>query len=325
MTSTNTLGIRNGNQIIPYGSTTRQTKVITNATSSEIVLAGAGITTFNITGSQLLAYRDSGNNWRLRFNVRVVLVAIGSARTIATITFQGAYAVIFASARQAVSAVEISNLTPATAQTEISDGVVTISHASYSSNGYQISGDVALASEPTWASANMEGAVNASVYIPAASATETGLVSTAAQTIAGVKTFTNGISLGNETLNTYDEGTFSATFDTGAMTGASAATVTVKYIKIGNTVTLLFPDTRKSATADNSTWSTSAVALPLTLTPVVDIYIPFITLTTGVIDATVSRVAIQQDRKLVIAKSANWVNGTANCGFLNGCVTYLLT
>jgi hypothetical protein len=97
--------------------------------------------------------------------------------------------VIFASAAQAVSAFEISNATPATAQTGISDGVVTIYHASYNSNGYQISGDVALASEPTWAAANMEGAVNASVYIPPASATETGLVSTAAQTIAGVKTF----------------------------------------------------------------------------------------------------------------------------------------
>jgi len=189
MTATNTLGIRNGNQIVAYGQTTRQTKVITNATSSDIVLAFSGLSGQTLDLAQIMAYRDSGSNWRLRFNFRIAVTGGGSARTSATITFQGAYAVVFPAKAQAVSAVEVSNATPATAQTGVSDGVVTIYHASYASNGYEISGDVALASEPTWAAANMEGAVNASVYIPPASATETGLVSTAAQTIAGVKTF----------------------------------------------------------------------------------------------------------------------------------------
>lgn len=64
-----------------------------------------------------------------------------------------------------------------------------------------LSGDVALASKPTWADANMEGVVDASVYITPASASASGVVSTSAQTFAGDKTFSGSVAIDTNTLS----------------------------------------------------------------------------------------------------------------------------
>lgn len=58
-----------------------------------------------------------------------------------------------------------------------------------------------------------------------------GLTSTDTPTFAG-------ISLGNETLSTYDEGSFTAALLCGTSGSASLSEATLKYIKIGNKVTI---------------------------------------------------------------------------------------
>jgi len=70
-----------------------------------------------------------------------------------------------------------------------------------------------------------------------ASGTQRGLVTTAAQSFAGVKTFTNGISLGNETLGVYDEGTWTPAYQTSnADQNVTYTTQTGYYTRIGRVV-----------------------------------------------------------------------------------------
>ena len=60
---------------------------------------------------------------------------------------------------------------------------------------------------------------------------------TGAENVAGVKTFTDGISLGNETLTVYDEGTWTPALRFGAATtGITYTTQVGKYTRIGNRV-----------------------------------------------------------------------------------------
>ena len=88
------------------------------------------------------------------------------------------------------------------------------------------------------------------VNIPDASASDRGLVSTGAQTIAGVKTFNSGIALGNETLSVYDEGTF-----TPALIGATAGSVNGigSYVRIGKLVQAFVDFTSKSTSGFTGT------------------------------------------------------------------------
>lgn len=69
----------------------------------------------------------------------------------------------------------------------------------------------------------------------AASASQDGAVTTGSQTFAGLKTFNSGINLGNETISTYREGTFtpSVSFASGTVTFSNDLGV---YTKIGRNV-----------------------------------------------------------------------------------------
>lgn len=68
-----------------------------------------------------------------------------------------------------------------------------------------------------------------------ATATSPGLVGTGAQTFAGVKTFNNGISLGNETLSVYDEGVWTPVLSFGgASVGITYSKQIGAYTRIGN-------------------------------------------------------------------------------------------
>ena len=68
-----------------------------------------------------------------------------------------------------------------------------------------------------------------------ASATSPGLVGTGAQTFAGVKTFNNGISLGNETLSVYDEGVWTPVLSFGgASVGITYSKQIGSFTRIGN-------------------------------------------------------------------------------------------
>ena len=60
----------------------------------------------------------------------------------------------------------------------------------------------------------------------------------AANTWTGIQTFSNGIIFANETLSTYDEGSFTASLTCGTSGSASLTDATLKYIKIGNQVTI---------------------------------------------------------------------------------------
>jgi hypothetical protein len=131
----------------------------------------------------------------MRFDVSLSKASGTGARTLAVITFASTYAVTFAAGiYQAVSSflVGTGNATYGARTSENAATIVTY-HASSDETQYAVSGDVILASEPSWATANMEGVVAADVYIAPATATSAGLVDTQAQTFAGVKTFNDGV------------------------------------------------------------------------------------------------------------------------------------
>jgi len=193
MTSTNTLGIRNGNQIVAYGATTKRTKEI-----DITITAGSGITTIDsVLGARAIFYADSAGIWRM--DAKITFTA-----TLATAGgfFLGIDNVVFSSATNfsqyvsaGISAAAYQAAGDIIGYTLANSGNIELdlgASVTGATRGVLISmNGIILKQEPTTytIAANMEGAVNASVYIPAASATETGLVSTAAQTIAGVKTF----------------------------------------------------------------------------------------------------------------------------------------
>jgi hypothetical protein len=111
----------------------------------------------------------------------------------------------------------------------VQGGSVIAFYSNASRNGSKevmASGKIPLASEPTTytTAANMEGVQAVDVYIPPASATESGLVTTGAQTIAGVKTFTDAPVIANATGIVAASATVPGVITTGAQTVAGAKT-----------------------------------------------------------------------------------------------------
>jgi len=107
---------------------------------------------------------------------------------------------------------------------------------------------IPLAAEPTTytTAANMEGLADVAVYVEPASATASGIVTTGTQTIAGVKTFSDGVKLddaaGQSTLNYFVEttGSFTITSSAAGSGGTGTATVSTRLSRIGNRVTVSF-------------------------------------------------------------------------------------
>lgn len=118
-------------------------------------------------------------------------------------------------------------------------------------------------------------------------ATGTAALRGVAQTFSALQTFGAGISLGNETLANYDEGTFTPTIYDASSGGnqASVVTTSATYTRIGNRVlvdiALIFittsgmtggntlyirdmPFTRAGTTNDRSTGTCHAVSAPFT-------------------------------------------------------------
>ena len=183
MTSTNTLGIRNGNQIIPYGATTKRTKQVDNS----VLAITSAVTGWAVVRAVGIAYADSTGKWRLRINIDGTI----TSATKTTITID-VTSVAFKTGAVQYFTGGVGGLT-GQAQLYCSGGTNIIAvFPSTTTDELFISGDVELNAEPAWAAANMEGAVNASVYIPAADASTTGLITAGAQTVAGVKTFNSG-------------------------------------------------------------------------------------------------------------------------------------
>ena len=173
MTSTNTLGIRNGNQIIPYSGALRRTK------QYDLTISAAN---FTPSRAVAIAYADSAGIWRLSFNLQGSVTGTPTAITIAVT------GVVFKSGFYQACAIGVSDSGTYRAWdafTSSNTGNILCNTVSGGVDFVLVSGDVELNAEPTWAAANMEGAVNASVYIPAASAGVVGLVNNAVANTAG--------------------------------------------------------------------------------------------------------------------------------------------
>ena len=185
MTTAN-IGIRSGNVIVPYVSTTKRTKEYGLTTTW--VSGGTSWTPTLATG---VAYRDSTGKWRLVFNI-VGTVGSSTAEQIISVT-----GVTFLSTEdQGISAGELGG-TPSWGICVKNTSNLRSIAAAAGINGRYLSGDVALNAEPTWAAANMEGVVACDVYIPPANGATAGIIDGNAQTIAGNKTLTGFTALGN--------------------------------------------------------------------------------------------------------------------------------
>jgi len=230
--TTNQLGIRNSNIIVPYTAATKRTKQMDFSAAGLIT----GTSSWSTTKAVALAYADSNGVWRLIFNVR----GTTSSSSAISVTFGSTAAVVFAATAAQSVAVQCEGSAPYTGSG--STGISNANLGLYSTTAATIwvmSGDVELASKPTWADANMEGVLPVDVYIPPASASIDGIVNTGVQSFSGVKTFTNGISLGNETLSVYDEGTWTPVLSY-STPGTSSFTYGEQYgyyVRVGRLVT----------------------------------------------------------------------------------------
>jgi len=168
----------------------------------------------------------------------------------------------------------------------------------------------------------------------AAGASAIGIVTTAAQTLAGAKTFSSAIVVGGNTtgdsnlgtptsvsFGDFYQGTFSVNLDTGMNT--SNTTFTVTYQKIGKEVTLRWPSQKVTSVAGaTKQWSASLTAtVPSSLRPAVVTYIPITTIATNV--SVGGLAALGADGSFEIQNLLNWPTSTANCGFQNVYITYL--
>lgn len=111
--------------------------------------------------------------------------------------------------------------------------------------------------------------------IPETSADASFVMTQAAQTIAGAKTFSSAIivggnstgdsnfgTIGSVSFGHYYEGTF-----TGTLTGCTTSpTATVRYIRVGKVVTLFIPDLRATS---NSTSQPTVTGMPSNLYPAI--------------------------------------------------------
>jgi hypothetical protein len=199
------IGVRNNNTIVPYTAATKRTKEMT-WTSSDVVVSGTSFSAWTISIAKGFAYADSTGKWRLFFSVRGIGTS-GGVRTVATLTFANNAAVTFAAGatdyQPVTVSLETADETYSFGYTNPSAATIYIGHNSLSAAVYAVTADVALASKPAWADANMEGVLPVDVYIAPASGAAPGIVDQNAATWNGVKTFSDGVKLGgtsNQTL-----------------------------------------------------------------------------------------------------------------------------
>lgn len=185
----NVIGVRNNNTIVSYSAATKRTKQIDLSLSC----SQGGWTSSYAKG---IIYRDSTGNWRLAFNIAGTFTAANLS------TLQVSIDNVKPLAIQSISAffsgATILGTTQSYIETSGTAGRITLlsTASNTNANGIYASGDIALSEEPTTytTAANMEGVTAVDVYIPPASATESGLINTGTQTFAGAKTFNDAIT-----------------------------------------------------------------------------------------------------------------------------------
>lgn len=326
------IGVKSGNNaLIPYAATTRQSKEVTLTVTS----AQSGWSTTRAVG---VFYADSAGVWRLRFNVSGTFTKATITRvqaTISNVTFKSTNSQAICGSLATDNLVDLGAYYRASAVA--SSGTLDFSVASTTNCvGVNWSGNVELDSEPTTytTAANMEGVVQASVYIPPADASTTGLVTTGAQTLAGLKTFSGGIKLPTTggtagTLDYYEEGSFSAYLVDG--TNKSSAT-TMRFVRVGKMVMMYPVDTltlTNTTTARNLTTTNSASTYtwPATLTPTTTITTTYVAVTANgttafgaITIASTGTVTLYPD-----AWGSAWSSSNVMKGIGNGVISYFLT
>lgn len=226
------IGVRSGNQIIPYSGATKRTKEYDLTISA---------TNFTPARAVAIAYADSAGKWRMTFNLQGGVT--GSPTTV-IIAVTG---VVFKNAFYqacAITASDSGTYRAWDAYASSNSANIVCTTVSGAADFIVVSGDVELESKPTWADANMEGEVNAAVYIANATTTSAGLIDTQAQTFSGRKSAGNSkvsvyksanqvVNNTSETLITFD----TEVFDTNSEFASSVFTPTREgYYQVSATV-----------------------------------------------------------------------------------------
>jgi hypothetical protein len=240
MTTAN-IGIRSGNVIVPYVSTTKRTKEL-NISSG--VTSNPAASTVEVSA---IFYADSAGKWRMNFTGQVEYAAQADLSGDGTAYLTFATGSNFATTPSAQGVV-MDALNDALAnqvvvcQSAASSNRLSFYGSSTTIRYLRFSGDVLLVGEPTTytTAANMEGVIVADVYIPPASGATPGIVDNLAQHFHGVKDFGDGIKLNTgDALSTYVVNTWTPIV---TLVGGSGNTVPVyttnlgRYTRIGNRV-----------------------------------------------------------------------------------------
>ena len=174
--STASVGIRSGNIIVNYVSTTKRTKQLALVKTTDITAttSDASLGTYTIALGSAIFYADSAGKWRMNFNV--IVSCDSGTRDDFQLTFAN---VLFKVGDDAITGAAITSTSslPMGATTG-SSGVIYCNHASATTVKYSLHGDVELNAEPTTytTAANMEGVVAADVWIENATTSAVGLV-----------------------------------------------------------------------------------------------------------------------------------------------------
>lgn len=267
---TNKIGVRTSNVFLPYTAATKRTKqyAITVTSAQSGWAAGP---------CSAVAYADSTGKWRLTFNLQGTFTAATVTQIDVDIT-----GIVFASTSNPLQACSGFLGNAVTGAFNIyaiyNTSTIRTNCSSTSQSNIFLSGEVALASEPTWAAANMEGALPVDVYIPSASAAVAGIVDNAAQQLgSGIKTVSSdGLKFANATgsytptaLNYYEEGSFAVNFNTGIWTTTTAATA--YFTRVGKIITLCITGIVKSSDT-TSNYFGSGADVPARLRPIQSIW-----------------------------------------------------
>lgn len=265
MTLTGIVGRPDG-QIVPLVNTTKRTKQIELVAGTDITCPQAG---FTVVKAWAVFFADSAGNWwaTLSTEFSITSAAVSSV----AVTFPNLVFSSYISQALAASWVGVAELPRALAGAGTSVITFVATSGSVTVAGFRATNTIRLNAEPlTYTVAgNMESPGDVTAYIPMADAATAGLLSTSAQTKTGVMNFQDGIRIGgNETIITYDEGSFTAY----CVDGTNKSTgVIVYYVVFGKKVTLNFQLTALQSTVANryitSTDSPNTYTWPSALTP----------------------------------------------------------
>jgi len=165
--TTNQLGIRNSNIIVPYTAATKRSKQV------DITFTGSNLAT--ILMAKAIFYADSAGAWRMRFNIAytATATAVSETITLTNISTAGLAASQVFSATNSTAAQSVLY----SAVNAASPAVMLVVFSATTSSTREFSGDIALAAEPTTytTAANMEGVLPVDVYIPPVSSGVAGI------------------------------------------------------------------------------------------------------------------------------------------------------